>query len=794
MTSTRRPALHPLSFALLLGLSASAWSQTTPPAPATAPAKAPTPTPERSRPAAPPSNKEADNPTQLDRVEIQGTSRDDDQRRASTASKIIIGREEIERYGDSTIGEVLKRLPGVTTGGRPGRGGEVRMRGMGGGYTQILVNGERMPPGFSLDELPPEQIERIEVMRAPTAEFGARAIAGTINVVLREAIQRRLNEVRLATAFERDHVTPHFNWTRNDKIGDNGDAYNFTVNAMQHKRVDDIDSHSLTQVYDTNTGALKRETLLTNLGQSKDERKSLNMTGRLQLRLDGGDTIAIQPFLMANRGESSSSFHQTQTPPITDDKDPEALRYNTAATDGSSRSNMARLNVQWNKRIDDKSRLETRVGVGRMTMSSESHRAEDNVTDAATTFYRTQDDNTRSRDTSWSFNTKLSHQMDNDHNLVAGIEGEGTKRHQNRVCLQSYTEGAAGTACSFLADFGDNVDASTRRFAAYAQDEWNVGKAWGFYAGLRWEGIKTESTNNQGPVSNSSSVLTPLLHAVYKIDEKSREQIRASLTRSYKSPNLNDVIGRLSISNRFPCDDPNLPCSYNTIDSPDRLGNPDLKPEMATGVEIGYEKYLSKGGLLSANFFYRRITDLIRNQIVLETVPYAPVQRYVVRPRNIGNAKTYGVELEAKFRLDEYLTDAIPVNLRSNLSLFHSAVDGIQGPNNKLDQQPRYTANLGADYRLRSVPLTLGASLNYTPSTLLQQSNQILNEIDKKRVIDLSAMWTFSPVVAVRVAASNLVPLTFGNGSIATTPGRIVTSESTGRSFTVWTVRLELKV
>ncbi|WP_416757965.1 TonB-dependent receptor plug domain-containing protein [Roseateles sp. So40a] len=789
-----RPALHPLSLALMVGLSAPAWSQSAPPD--SPPAKAPTPaqSPQRARPAPPPASKDnADSPTQLDRVEVQGTSRDDDQRRASTASKIIIGRDEIERYGDSTIGEVLKRLPGVTTGGRPGRGGEVRMRGMGGGYTQILVNGERMPPGFSLDELPPEQIERIEVMRAPTAEFGARAIAGTINVVLREALQRRLNEVRLASTIERDRVTPHFSWTRNDKLDDNGGAYNLTVNAMQHKRVDDIDSRSLTQVFDSN-GVQTRQTLLTNQGQNRDERKSLNLTGRVQLRLDGGDTIAIQPFLMANRGEGASAFRQTQTPPILDDRDPEALRYNSATTDGSSRSNMARLNVQWNKRIDDKSRVETRVGIGRMTMFSSSHREEDNVGATSTTFFRTQDDTTRSRDTNWSFNTKLTHQMDNEHNLVAGLEGEGTKRHQNRACLQSYTEGSPGTACSFLADFGDNVDASTRRLAAYAQDEWNVGKQWGFYAGLRWEGITTDSSNNQGPVSNTSSVLTPLLHAVYKLDEKSREQIRASLTRSYKSPNLNDVIGRLSISNRFPCDDPRLPCSYNTIDSPDRLGNPDLKPEMATGVEIGYEKYLSKGGLLSANFFYRRITDLIRSQAVLESVPYAPVPRYVVRPRNIGNAKTYGVELEAKFRLDEYFTDALPINVRSNLSLFHSAVDGIPGPNNKLDQQPRYTANLGADYRLRAVPLTLGASLNYTPTTLLQQSDQVLSEIDKKRVIDVSAMWTFSPTVAVRVAASNLVPLSFGNGSIATTPGRIVTSESTGRSFTVWTVRLELKV
>jgi len=785
----------------MLGLSAPAWSQSAPPAPpappATTPATttspAPTTTPPAPRPAPSPARRDAaDNPAQLDRVEIQGTSRDDDQRRAATASKIVIGREEIERYGDATIGEVLKRLPGVTTGGRPGRGGEIRMRGMGGGYTQILVNGERMPPGFSLDELPPEQIERIEVMRAPTAEFGARAIAGTINVVLREALQRRLNELRLASTFERDHVTPHLSWTRNDKLDDQGTAYNLTVNAMQHKRLDDIASQSLTSRFDTGTGALQSQTLLQTRGQSADERKSLNLTGRLQLRLAGGDTLALQPFVMVNRGRGASSARQTQSA-VPDENAFERIKYDSYTSDSSNRATMARLNLQWNKRLDERTRLETRLGAGRMTMDGDAHREED-LDATPGLFFRTQDDTTKSRDTQWSVNLKLNHQMDNEHSLVAGVEGEGTTRDQTRGCTEVYGSTMRRDNCAFLADFGENVSASTRRLAAYAQDEWSVGKQWGFYAGLRWEGIQTESSNNQGPVKNTSSVLTPLLHGVYKIDEKSREQIRASLTRSYKAPNLNDVIGRLSINSQFTCQPPATLCGSNLINYPDRFGNPDLKPEMATGVEIGYEKYLSKGGLLSVNFFYRRITDLIRAQAQLETVPYATEPRWVIRPRNIGNATTRGVELEAKFRLDEYFADALPINVRSNLSLFDSSVDGIRGPDNKLDQQPRYTANLGADYRLRSLPLTLGASLNYTPTTLLQQSDQVLNEIDKKRVIDVSALWTFSSAVALRLAASNLVPLSYGNGSIAVTPGRLVTSENTGRSFTVWTVRLELKV
>ena len=47
------------------------------------------------------------------------------------------------------------------------------MRGLGSGFTQILVDGERAPAGFSVEDLPPDQMERIEIYRAPTAETGA---------------------------------------------------------------------------------------------------------------------------------------------------------------------------------------------------------------------------------------------------------------------------------------------------------------------------------------------------------------------------------------------------------------------------------------------------------------------------------------------------------------------------------------------------------------------------------------------------------------------------------------------
>ena len=175
---------------------------------------------ERAPPPSPPAPP-AEPTQQLDRVEITDTRADEtEQRRQSTAAKIVVGREEIERYGDSTLGEVLKRLPGVTMQGAPGRGGAIRMRGLGSGYTQILLDGERVPPGFSIDSMDPDQVERIEILRAPTAETGARAIAGTINIVTREGYRKRDNDLKVGAAWENDEVTPGFSWSRSDAAGD----------------------------------------------------------------------------------------------------------------------------------------------------------------------------------------------------------------------------------------------------------------------------------------------------------------------------------------------------------------------------------------------------------------------------------------------------------------------------------------------------------------------------------------------------------------------------------------------
>ena len=77
-----------------------------------------------------------------------------------------VRHDDLVKYGDTNLLDALRRIPGVTVNGSAGRGGEVRLQGLGNGYTQVLVDGERMPPGFAFDALAPDAVERIEVRRA----------------------------------------------------------------------------------------------------------------------------------------------------------------------------------------------------------------------------------------------------------------------------------------------------------------------------------------------------------------------------------------------------------------------------------------------------------------------------------------------------------------------------------------------------------------------------------------------------------------------------------------------------
>jgi len=281
---------------------------------------------------------------------------------------------------------------------------------------------------------------------------------------------------------------------------------------------------------------------------------------------------------------------------------------------------------------------------------------------------------------------------------------------------------------------------------------------------------------------------------VWKLPDAPRDQVRLSLTRSYRSPNTNQLIGRPAIS-QIDSDltQPNQPTH------PDRAGNPELKPELASGLELGIEHYLDAGGIVGANLFLRQIDNLIRTVRSLETPIWAGAPRWVARPQNIGSAAAAGLELESKARLTDLWTTELPIALRANLTLMWSRVDQVTGPNNRLEGQPPYTANLGSDWPLKGTPLTVGASLNFTPGFELQQIESQTYRQGVKRVVDGYALWRFNPDASARLSISNAAARRFDTGSttlLTDAAGGFAGSQSadvSARSFTTINLRAELR-
>ena len=795
----------PLVLALLAGLPA-AQGQTAPPVAPTGPASTPdtglATTPASPRPAAPaaapapaatPAGPAAAAPTPVlqatpdagQRVEITGgRASDTDERRRATASKIVIGREEIDKFGDATLGEVLRRLPGVTTPGAPGRGGPPRLRGLGAGFTQILIDGQRIPPGFSLESLTPEQVERIEILRAPTAETGARAIAGTINIITREGFRRRLNDLRLGFGFENGKFSPGLNWTHNDTAG--GLTYNLSGSVFKNQRKNS--SRSVTTVTDAGNGNLLEDR--GGSSRTDEERFGINLTARLQWRLnESGDSLALMPSIFHSESHGDTRFDLVQrlrrpgTPPF----------YDTGLSVNDGRFTVGRLGLMWRQRLGSV-RIEANGNGGMWRSQNDSLRSEFSRASAAPlNIYA---DRSTTREQSGTLNLKATTLVGGDaktpgseQTLVFGSEIEAVNRTEVRSTLQN--------GRPVLADFGDNLKASSLRLAAYGQDEWNINPNWSAYAGLRWEGITTRGDAaglgaNETRPSNSSSVWTPLAHAVFKPDPKGRDQVRFSLTRSYRSPGLGALIARPSINRDYPT------TATNRETSPDTAGNPTLRPELATGIDVAFERYLASGGVLSANVFRRNISDLIRGVTTLENVSWSASPRWVRRQQNIGDAVTQGVELEAKFRLDQLFMGAPGVEMRSNVSFFDSQVKSVPGPNNRLDQQAKATANFGADYRIRGTPLSLGGNVNWVPGYTTRVDSDQTVTVDTKQVWDAYALWTFNPATALRLLGSNLAPQGFDtvnrNDTAFGSATERTTVRSGGPSHANWQLRLELKL
>lgn len=661
-------------------------------------------------------------------VTVQGR-RDDEaaERRQSVVGLTVIGREELDAHGDISVLDVLARVPGVDIDGDL-----PRLRGLGGGYTQILLNGEPAPPGFAMDQLAPADIERIEVIKGPTAEFGG--VAGTINIILRRAPRLKQTELRLSLGYRTLAPQGSTSVSHGDRIGALGYHLPLTLYTWAN-------GQELGTERDSRDAAGTR-TLRHTRQQDRWLGAGLQFSPRLDWALDTRNTLQWQGLLQANRSRNAGERQTTVLagPP------PSTLQ---SAYRSRGEWALQRHQWQWVHKADGGERLELKAAVQRSESRGDGRSTGLDATGLPTT---------RRENRQWQRGLQLSQggrwrlPASEARTWSGGWDLEHREHDEQRDLVEDGVPQITGS-------LGVPFAGRTQRRALFAQHEWAPSERWAVSAALRAEHWGFETAGPPGIARHRHAALLPLVHLRHALDKTGQQVLRASVSASARAPDLGLLLPRYSLDGTTPREETNSPIT------PDTAGNPQLAPERTRGLEFAWERSAPGGGVLSVGVFHREVRELIRRRIALEAVAEAPVPRWVSRPVNLGRAHSSGLELEWRHRVSEGGAAAAPggggaatgragVTWRSALSLYRSRVEQIDDPDARLEGQPPWRLTLGAD-RQWAAGHGAGATLMHTPAFSTQQSDRQRIWRGRQTRLDAYLSWRQEGVGQWRLAVVN---------------------------------------
>ncbi len=112
---------------------------------------------------------------------------------SALVNQTIIHADLFNKYPDVTLAETVQRMPGVTITRNRGEAEQVQVRGLPEQYTAISVNGQRLPSiqpegdrAGGLDIIQSNLVEEVRVIKSRTADMDADAIGGTVDFRLRQ--------------------------------------------------------------------------------------------------------------------------------------------------------------------------------------------------------------------------------------------------------------------------------------------------------------------------------------------------------------------------------------------------------------------------------------------------------------------------------------------------------------------------------------------------------------------------------------------------------------------------------
>ena len=241
-----------------------------------------------------------------------------------------------------------------------------------------------------------------------------------------------------------------------------------------------------------------------------------------------------------------------------------------------------------------------------------------------------------------------------------------------------------------------NYKYNDKVFAFYTTYGNVIGTKTSYQLGLRMENSKytgTLLTNNKSFGNSYPISLFPSINVTRQIDQT--QDLQFSVARKINRPNFFQILPFLDYSD-----------SLNIS-----RGNPGLTPEFTTSLEMNYQKTLKGGNSILGSIYYKRTNDLITRSQIKEESSIPGKQVLINTFINANNSTAYGAELTSRNPVAKWL------ELTTNLNFYNSSITSTElnisttnsiwsffgKINSNIKLPSNFSIQLAFDYRSKSI-------------------------------------------------------------------------------------------
>jgi TonB-dependent receptor len=135
-------------------------------------------------------------------AQLKGQQAAINQQLTSNSIVNILSQERIRELPDQNAAEAISRLPGISVQRDGGEAQKVVIRGLSPKYSNITINGEKIPStdledrSVDLSSVSSDMLAGIEVYKSPSADKDGDAVGGTVNFAMKKAPEGQMMDVK----------------------------------------------------------------------------------------------------------------------------------------------------------------------------------------------------------------------------------------------------------------------------------------------------------------------------------------------------------------------------------------------------------------------------------------------------------------------------------------------------------------------------------------------------------------------------------------------------------------------